>query len=109
MTRRVSRNSADRLRVVLGDDAATPTVLTSEAELSEETAPATSGSDPADGETFGLRVVWQSEAELLEAAEFLLATRMQRDESLRVLHEVQSHAAERPGDAVEGDEDRTVT
>jgi hypothetical protein len=33
----------------------------------------------ADPEEFGLRINWQSEAERIEAAEFLLATRMQED------------------------------
>jgi hypothetical protein len=34
---------------------------------------------PADPEEFGVRVVWQSEEERLEAAAFLVATRMQED------------------------------
>ena len=40
------------------------------------------GSVPAEAEAseqFGLRISWQSEAERIEAAEFLLATRMQED------------------------------
>jgi hypothetical protein len=35
-------------------------------------------------EEFGLRVVWQSEDERLEAAAFLVATRMQEDVRRRV-------------------------
>ena len=37
-----------------------------------------------DPEEFGLRVVWQSEDERLEAAEFLIAPRMQEDVRRRV-------------------------
>jgi hypothetical protein len=35
-------------------------------------------------EEFGLRINWQSEAERIEAAEFLLATRMQEDVRRRI-------------------------
>ena len=38
----------------------------------------------ADPEEFGLRINWQSEAEQIEAAEFLIATRMQEDVRRRV-------------------------
>jgi hypothetical protein len=34
-------------------------------------------------EEYGLRVTWQSEAVKIEAAEFLIATRMQQDARLR--------------------------
>lgn len=34
---------------------------------------------PEDPEEFGLRVNWQSEQERIEAAEFLIATRLQED------------------------------
>ena len=40
---------------------------------------------PEDAEEFGLRVNWQSEEERIEAAEFLLATRMQEDVRRRTL------------------------
>jgi hypothetical protein len=40
---------------------------------------------PEDPEEFGLRVIWQSEEERIEAAEFLIATRMQEDVRRRVL------------------------
>ena len=36
---------------------------------------------------FGLRITWQSEDERLEAAEFLLATRIQEDTRLRLSRE----------------------
>jgi hypothetical protein len=39
---------------------------------------------PTDPEEFGLRINWQSEAERIEAAEFLLATRMQEDVRRRI-------------------------
>lgn len=74
MARHSARDEDQRLRVVGDDDSA-------------DSADG-SGAGEADAETYGLRVVWQSEAELLEAAEFLLATRTRRDESLRVLHDV---------------------
>jgi len=37
---------------------------------------------------FGLRISWQSEDERLEAAEFLLATRIQEDTRLRLNREI---------------------
>jgi hypothetical protein len=40
---------------------------------------------PEVTEEFGLRVNWQSEEERIEAAEFLLATRMQEDVRRRTL------------------------
>jgi hypothetical protein len=40
--------------------------------------------DAPEAEEFGLRVNWQSEEERIEAAEFLLATRMQEDVRRRV-------------------------
>jgi hypothetical protein len=39
---------------------------------------------PVDSEEFGLRINWQSEEERIEAAEFLLATRMQEDVRRRI-------------------------
>jgi hypothetical protein len=39
---------------------------------------------PEVTEEFGLRVIWQSEAERIEAAEFLIATRLQEDVRRRV-------------------------
>jgi hypothetical protein len=39
---------------------------------------------PEDPEEFGLRVNWQSEAEQIEAAEFLIATRLQEDVRRRI-------------------------
>jgi hypothetical protein len=39
---------------------------------------------PEVAEEFGLRVNWQSEDERIEAAEFLLATRMQEDVRRRI-------------------------
>lgn len=40
-------------------------------------------------EHFGLRIVWQSEQERLEAAEFLVATRVQEDAKLRATRELE--------------------
>jgi hypothetical protein len=42
---------------------------------------------PEVTEEFGLRVIWQSEAEQIEAAEFLIATRMQEDVRRRIAKE----------------------
>jgi hypothetical protein len=39
---------------------------------------------PETSEEFGLRIVWQSEDERIEAAEFLIATRLQEDVRRRV-------------------------
>ena len=39
---------------------------------------------PVAAEEFGIRVVWQSEQACLEAAEFMIATRMQEDVRRRV-------------------------
>jgi hypothetical protein len=39
---------------------------------------------PDPPEEFGLRVIWQSEDERIEAAEFMIATRMQEDVRRRV-------------------------
>jgi hypothetical protein len=39
---------------------------------------------PEDPEEYGLRINWQSEAEQIEAAEFLIATRLQEDVRRRV-------------------------
>jgi hypothetical protein len=39
---------------------------------------------PEDAEEFGLRINWQSEDERIEAAEFLIATRLQEDVRRRV-------------------------
>jgi hypothetical protein len=42
---------------------------------------------PEVTEEFGLRVTWQSEAEQIEAAEFMIATRMQEDVRRRIAKE----------------------
>jgi hypothetical protein len=39
-------------------------------------------------EQFGIRISWQSEDERLEAAEFLLATRIQEDTRVRLKREI---------------------
>ena len=101
MTRRATRVSRERLQVLLGDDAAAPTVLPSEPTGEQEPGagakdlPVTA--EEAAPDQYGVRVVWQSEAERLEAAEFLLATRIRRDESLRVVHDARTHAARPAG------------
>ena len=42
-----------------------------------------------DAEQFGLRVNWQSEAVKIEAAEFLLATRVQHDARIKAAHDLE--------------------
>ena len=46
-------------------------------------------SEPDEPEQYGLRVNWQSDEEKIEAAEFLLATRVQQDARLRVVHDLE--------------------
>jgi hypothetical protein len=45
--------------------------------------------DEQEVEAFGLRVDWQSEAVKIEAAEFLVATRAQQEQRLRIAKELQ--------------------
>lgn len=59
------------------------------------------GEPSPDQDMYGLRVVWQSEEEKLEAAEFLVATRVQRDETLRVLHDARA-SREHPEPSADG-------
>lgn len=40
-------------------------------------------------EEYGLRVNWQSEAVKIEAAEFLVATRVQQDARIRAAHDLE--------------------
>ena len=54
---------------VVGHRHATPDL-----EVVHDTAPA-----DEEPEQYGLRITWQTEAERLEAAEFLVATRVQQD------------------------------
>ena len=63
-------------------------------------------------EEFGLRVNWQSEAVKIEAAEFMVATRVQHDARIRAAHDLEllRHPdllpdAE-PGSAVGGEDDQ---
>ena len=42
-----------------------------------------------DTEQYGLRVNWQSEAVKIEAAEFMVATRVQHDARLRAAHDLE--------------------
>lgn len=46
-------------------------------------------SQPDEPEQYGLRVNWQSAEEKIEAAEFLLATRVQQDARLRAVHDLE--------------------
>lgn len=46
------------------------------------------GTPYEEPDQFGLRISWQSEDERLEAAEFLLATRIQEDTRLRLNREI---------------------
>lgn len=57
-----------------------------EPEDGEAMAP---GCEAAEPEEYGVRVTWQSEAEKLEAAEFLVATRAAHEERLRVAHDLE--------------------
>lgn len=43
-----------------------------------------SGGDGAEPEMFGVRVSWQSEAVRIEAAEFLVATRVEEERRIRI-------------------------
>jgi hypothetical protein len=52
-------------------------------------------------EQFGLRITWQSEDERLEAAEFLLATRIQEDTRQRLNREI-DELRHREADAEDG-------
>ncbi len=40
-------------------------------------------------EEYGLRVNWQSDEEKIEAAEFLLATRVQQDTRIKAAHDLE--------------------
>ena len=51
--------------------------------------PPEASSQPDEPEQYGLRVLWQSDEEKIEAAEFLLATRVQQDARLRALHDLE--------------------
>ena len=46
------------------------------------------GTPYEEPEQFGIRISWQSEDERLEAAEFLLATRIQEDTRVRLKREI---------------------
>jgi len=76
-----------RLEVLLGpghglEVVADPT--TDEDAVDEDDQP--SGSEAEEPEAYGLRVGCQSEAEKLEAAEFMIATRVRQDARLRATH-----------------------
>ena len=45
--------------------------------------------ESAEPEQYGLRVNWQSEAVKIEAAEFMVATRVQQDARLRAVHDLE--------------------
>ena len=45
--------------------------------------------EPAEPEEYGLRVNWQSDEEKIEAAEFLVATRVQQDARIRAAHDLE--------------------
>jgi len=51
--------------------------------------PPEDSTQPDEPEQYGLRVGWQSDEEKLEAAEFLLATRVQQDARLRAVHDLE--------------------
>jgi hypothetical protein len=74
----VRRAGVDDLALV-ADPAATP------ADRAGPSGKAGAAAPVADNEPeeYGLRVTWQSEAVKIEAAEFLIATRMQQDARLR--------------------------
>jgi hypothetical protein len=50
---------------------------------------------PEDPEEFGLRIIWQSQDERIEAAEFLIATRLQEDVRRRIAREAWARRLER--------------
>jgi hypothetical protein len=56
---------------------------------------------------FGIRITWQSEAERLEAAEFLVATRIQEDTRRRTSREVDEMRQRVDDDATEAARDAT--
>lgn len=99
MTRRVT--SEERLKLLLGVDPATPTVVSGE-DHEVEQVPSDTAADP---DVYGVRVVWQSEAELLEAAEFLVATRVRSDASMRVLNQAHAHHAPEATEDLRADQD----
>lgn len=76
MTRESPAVDEHRLQVLLGADDSAPTVVEQDEDAVEV--------EPRD---FGLRVTYQSSAERLEAADFLVATRAQQETRLRTLHE----------------------
>ncbi len=45
--------------------------------------------EAAEPEQFGLRVNWQSDEVKIEAAEFLVATRVQQDARIRAAHDLE--------------------
>lgn len=47
------------------------------------------GTAAAEPEQYGLRVNWQSEEVKIEAAEFLVATRVQQDARIRAAHDLE--------------------
>lgn len=59
------------------------------------------GCEAAEPEEYGVRVTWQSEAERIEAAEFLVATRTAHEKRLRAAHDLERlerlvHAERKP-------------
>lgn len=59
------------------------------------------GCEAAEPEEYGVRVTWQSEAEKIEAAEFLVATRTAHEKRIRAAHDLERlerivHAHESP-------------
>ena len=80
MARRAVRDiDSHLLQVLVGADGAAPTHVDEGQDLPEY----------EDPDTFGVRVAWQSEEEKLEAAEFLVATRVQQDARIRARHEAE--------------------
>ncbi|MGH8894921.1 MAG: hypothetical protein ACRDWY_16710 [Actinomycetes bacterium] len=57
-----------------------------DADADSATAAGCEAEDPDD---YGVRVAWQSEAVRIEAAEFLVATRIQQDARLRAAHDLE--------------------
>ena len=47
------------------------------------------GCEAAEPEEYGVRVSWQSEAEKIEAAEFLVATRTAYEKRVRAVHDLE--------------------
>jgi hypothetical protein len=65
---------------------ATGAEVSARPEHADRSVAAAERAEPGEPEEYGVRVTWQSEAVRIEAAEFLIATRMQQDARIRASH-----------------------